>query len=136
MKKEIIMGLLIAVMLSGFVFADDYSLPDWKDRYVNDFGGVFSAGQVGELRGLLMELESNTTAEFVVVSVGECAPFAPSQYANELFNKWGIGKEDKDNGLLTLYCKAENKIWVETGYGLEGILPDSKLGALLYEYII
>lgn len=37
---------------------------------------------------------------------------------------------------MALYCKAENKIWVEVGYGLEGILPDSKIGALLDEYYV
>lgn len=86
MRKSVII-LLGVLFFVSLVFASDYSLPEWKDKYVNDFGGVFSEGQVSELRGLLQGVEENTSAELVFVSVGECAPFAPGQYANELFNK-------------------------------------------------
>jgi uncharacterized protein len=50
-----------------------------------------------------------------------------------LLDYWGVGKKDKNNGFLILYCLAENKIFAATGYGLEGILPDSKIGRLLDE---
>ena len=46
---------------------------------------------------------------------------------------WKVGKADKDNGLVILYVRDIEKIWVSTGYGLEGILPDSKVGRLLDE---
>ena len=133
-KRAVLFGPLFLLVLLFSVSAQEF--PQYTEKYVNDFAGIFSSSQVGDLRALLSGVDRETTAEFVVVSVDKCDPFAPSQYANELFNKWGIGKQDKDNGLLALYCKQENKIWVEVGYGLEGILPDSKVGRMLDDYYV
>jgi len=111
-------------------------LPSYTDSYVNDFAGILSADQISGLHLLLSELEQNTTAEVVVVTMENLSGMAPSDYATQLFNAWHIGKADVDNGLLILYAKQENKIWVTTGYGMEGILPDSKIGRLLDEYYV
>lgn len=127
-------GWLIIVcmfFLVSFVFAAD--LPNYQDKYVNDFGGVLTISQVSDLRGLLSLVDQETTAEVVFVSVEQCAPYVPGDYAFQLATNWKVGKADKDNGLLVLYCKAENKIWATVGYGLEGILPDSKVGRMLDE---
>lgn len=129
--KKLMICLFLVILLSSFVCAADF--PVAKDKYLNDFAGIFTAAQVGELRGLLMAVEQNTTAEYVIVTVEQCAPYAPSDYAIKLLNDWKVGKADKNNGLVALYCKAENKIFVATGYGLEGILPDSKIGRFLDE---
>ena len=132
-KSVLVLGILLACLILALVLAQD--LPNYQDKYVNDFAGVFSQQQVLDLRATLSEVEQNTTAEVSVATSSECV-ITPSEYANKLFNKWGIGKKEKDNGLLILYCKKENKIWVETGYGLEGILPDSKLGRMLDDYYV
>jgi uncharacterized protein len=129
MKRLLLIGIFI--LLIGTCLA---AIPNYKDKYVNDFAGVFSSGQVSELRGLLYYIDMNTTAEIVVVTDNECASKGgQSQYATEILSTWKVGKADKDNGLVVLYCKAENKIWASTGYGLEGILPDSKIGRMLDE---
>lgn len=109
------------------------TFPQWADKYVNDFADVLSATQELELRTLLSSVEQNTTAELTVVTLNTTAPDTPSQYRTELFNYWKVGKADKDNGLLVLYAKQEHRIEVEVGYGLEGILPDSKVGRILDE---
>lgn len=119
---------LIFVNLAGA-----YEFPNYKDKYVNDFAGVLSSEQVGSLRSLFAGVEGETTAEVVFVSVDNLAGYDISEYAIQLASSWKIGKADKDNGLLILYAKEENKIWVATGYGVEGILPDSKIGRLLDE---
>lgn len=131
MRKINFLCFFLVILLCSIVYAEEF--PNYKDKYVNDFAGIFSQKQISDLRNLLINVEQNTTAEVAIVSIEACSPYAPSQYANLLFDKWGIGKKEKDNGLLILYCKQENKIQVETGYGLEGILPDSKLGRLLDE---
>jgi uncharacterized protein len=114
--------------------AQDY--PAYQDAYVNDFANVFNAEQVSYLRSVLAVVRENTTAEVVVVTVSTVAPLEPSQYATELFTSWGIGKEKNDNGLLILYAKDEGKIWVTTGYGMEGLLPDSRIGRMLDDYYV
>ncbi|HLF53932.1 MAG TPA: TPM domain-containing protein, partial [Candidatus Nanoarchaeia archaeon] len=135
-KRFIILGFLLAISLASSVFSAS-DLPDWKDKHVNDFAGILGSVQADGMRGLLEGIERDTTAEIVFVSDGECTSRGgPGQYALELFSKWEVGKKDKDNGLLVLYCKEENKIWVTTGYGLEGILPDSKIGRMLDDYYV
>ncbi|MEL6816031.1 MAG: TPM domain-containing protein, partial [Cyanobacteria bacterium J06598_3] len=52
-------------------------------------------------------------------------------FATELFNAWGIGKAGEDNGVLFLVSKGDRRTEVETGYGMEGILPDAKVGRIL-----
>lgn len=126
--------LLIIPVLATAVSAQVF-LP-YQDAYVNDFAKIFSAGEISQLRSLLLEVRQNTTAEVVIVTVEETAPLTPAEYATELFNRWGIGKQEKDNGLLLLYAKKENKFWVTTGYGMEGILPDSKIGRMLDDYYV
>ena len=49
---------------------------------------------------------------------------------------WGIGKKDRDNGLLFLWSTGDRRVRVEVGYGLEGVLPDGKVGAILDAYVI
>ena len=123
-----IVFVLVTATLVGAV-----SYPQYTDKYVNDFAGVFSSDQISFMRSVLSSLEESTTAQVVVVTVDSLEGMASSQYATELATKWGVGKSDVDNGLLILYAKTENKIFAATGYGLEGILPDSKLGRLLDE---
>jgi len=130
-KRFVILGLLLILIGVGFVSG---AIPNWQDTYVNDFAGIFNENQTTSLRTTLAGIDTDTTAEIVVVTDNECASKGgPSQYATELLSGWGVGKAEKDNGLLILYCKEENKIFVATGYGLEGILPDSKIGRLLDE---
>ena len=54
-------------------------------------------------------------------------------YATDLFNTWGIGKKDRDNGVLILVAVQDRAMRIEVGYGLEGILPDGLAGAVIRE---
>ena len=56
--------------------------------------------------------------------------------AVKLFELWGIGKKNKDNGLLLLWSTGDRRVRIEVGYGLEGALPDGKVGAILDTYVI
>ncbi len=121
----------MVALLVGIVSAIDF--PVATNQYVNDFDGVLNQVQKQELIGLFYGVEQNTTAEIVFVSVSDLKGYDISQYATELGQKWGVGKSDKDNGLVILYASDVGKIYVATGYGLEGILPDSKIGRILDE---
>jgi len=129
MKRALFLLIIFATMASA-------QLPQHTDKYVNDFAGIFTGTETAELRSILSQVENNTTSEVVVVTVNTTAPYVPSQYRTMLFNEWGVGKADVDNGLLILYAVAEHRIEVEVGYGLEGILPDSKVGRMLDDYYV
>lgn len=127
MKKLLIISIFLILVTN--INAQEFPSP--YDKYVNDFAKIFNQEEITELKTILSQVEENTTAEVVIVTIQTSKPLTPSQYRTGLFNKWKIGKVDKDNGLLILYSLQENRIEIETGYGLEGILPDSKLGRLL-----
>lgn len=65
-----------------------------------------------------------------MVTVASTDPLDPKEYTTGLFNEWGIGGPE-DSGLLILLAVAERAIEVEPGYGLEGVLPDGLIGAVI-----
>lgn len=133
MKKSIIFFTIFLLVLAA-AFAQE--IPNYQDKYVNDFAHILSISQATELKTLFAAVDQNTTAEITLLTVETVSPTDMSSYAQEVFDKWKIGKVDKDNGLLILYANDTRKIWVQTGYGLEGILPDSKIGRILDETFV
>jgi uncharacterized protein len=103
---------------------------------VHDCVGVFSAAQRADLESFLRSTERATTAEIAVVVVPTIGDTDIDTAAEKLFSFWGIGKKDKDNGLLLLAAIEDRKIRIEVGYGLEGALPDAKTGRILDEQVI
>ena len=98
---------------------------------VNDFAGVLDAGAKAHLLNRIHEVEAKTTAEIAVVTVTSLDGMTVEEYANKLFQKWGIGKKKKDNGLLVLVCPPEHKVRIEVGYGLEPTLTDGLTGGVI-----
>lgn len=102
-----------------------YSSPGTPTGYVNDFAHVLSASTVQTLDTELAQFEASTSNQIAVVTVPDMGGDYIENYAVKLFSDWGIGKKDKDNGVLLLLAIQERKIRIEVGYGLEGALPDS-----------
>lgn len=136
MKKGVVSIFLIIFTLAFAInISSALDIPNYQDKYVNDFAGIFTGEQIGSLRTILSNIDQNTTAEEVVVTIKDCGGDYDG-FAMQLVEKWKIGKADKDNGLLVLYCQTEKKLIVKTGYGIEGILPDSKVGRMLDEFYV
>lgn len=100
---------------------------------VNDFANVLTPAQRQTLDAQLAELEHATSAEVALVTMQTVGSRPIEQYANTLFNTWGIGKKDRDNGLLVLVAVQDRAMRIEVGYGLEGIMPDGLAGAVMRE---
>lgn len=104
--------------------------------YVGDFAGVISGEREDYFALRSQALERATGAQIVVVTVPSLEEYTVEEYANELFNSWGIGKKGDDSGMLILLSTGERKIRVEVGYGLEGALNDAKVGRLIDRYAL
>jgi len=104
--------------------------------YVNDFAGVFRPEQRQDLEQYLAELERKTTSQVSVVTVPSLEGNEIRDFANRLFERWGIGKKGKDNGVLLLAAVQDRKVWIEVGYGLEPSIPDARAGRILDEYVV
>jgi uncharacterized protein len=104
--------------------------------YVNDYAGIFPATNKAALEGFLQEVQAKTTAEIAVVALKSLDGGDINDFATRLFEKWGIGKKGKDNGILLIAAIEDRKVRIEVGYGLEGLIPDAKAGRLLDENVI
>ena len=110
----------------------DLSIPA-PSGFVNDFAGVLDPREEGLLEGFLRALDEKTGAQLVLVTIPSLAGESRDDVAVRLFEQWKIGRED-DRGLLLLDAIEERQMRVEVGYGLEGILPDGKVGRFRDEY--
>ena len=110
-------------------------LPQPTD-YVSDFAHVLSPEAIARLDRICGQLDhSQANAQIAVVTVhtldGEDTPV----YTNELEDKWKMGRKGSDRGVLVLLAVDDHKRWIDVGYGLEGILPDGKLGDIGREMV-
>lgn len=96
--------------------------------FVNDDAGVLDEETRAKLEAFLDQLKQKTGVEFAVLTVRTTAPETPDAYKVRVFQAWGLGQRGKDNGLLMLVALAERQVKFETGYGLEGVVPDGFLG--------
>ncbi len=120
-------------MLPFFVYAQNIPQPA---GWVNDFAGVISQEYKDKLNSLIGELQEKTSAEIAVVTVDSIAPYDEQGYARLLFDNWKPGKKGKDNGVLVLLAIKERRWRIETGYGVEGILPDGVCGEIGREFMV
>ncbi len=96
-------------------------------KLVSDPDGVLAPEVRNQVDSILVDIRRQSTAQVAIVIIGNMEPKDQTDvdaFATELFEKWGIGMKDKDNGLLLLIVKDEKKFCFRTGYGVEGILPD------------
>jgi uncharacterized protein len=111
--------------------------PRVKDgTWVTDMPRALRAETVARLNQTIGDIQRTHGIEMAVVVVQSLDGLSIEEAAEKLFNLWGIGKEDRDNGVLFLWSTGDRKVRIEVGYGLEGVLPDGKAGAILDTYVI
>ncbi len=126
---------LLAGCVSAFGQSDDGLFPPKPEPavYVHDYSGWLSAGQKAALELKLRQYWDSTSTQVVVMIRPDIGDYDKASYAFELGNRWGIGRKDKNNGVLML-IKSEppdRGIFIATGYGTEGALPDITAGQII-----
>lgn len=128
-KKTFLLIYFLAISVALFS-QETYTVetvPNPKDTgngYVCDPTNILSGSEVASLNQLLTDLETTATAQVAIVMLSSIGELNPKEFATALFNHWGIGQADNDNGLLILSVMDQRRTEFETGYGLEGVLPD------------
>lgn len=102
-----------------------------RTRFVSDMAGAMSASARSRADSLLQSIWRQTSAEPIVVIVPSLDGEDIDDFATRLFSDWGIGKDDRDNGVLMLISIGDRKAVIRTGYGTEGILPDVVCGRII-----
>jgi uncharacterized protein len=103
---------------------------------VNDFANVIPQEYEQKLMAVTGELLKKTETPVVVVTMPDIGGEEYNDYANRLYSTWGIGKKGEDKGVLVFVTIKERKMRIETGYGVEGILPDGLVGEIRDQYMI
>lgn len=114
--------LLLLNLFSTCLFADDF--PAKSTTLVTDFTGTLAENERLQLEQKLVTFNDSTSTQVAVVMLSSVGNYDISDYAVQLFNRWGIGQQNKNNGVLILVAKDDRKVWITTGYGIEGVLPD------------
>jgi uncharacterized protein len=139
-RRPLALGALIPLLLIAALGAEPLtSIPNPRTRdgtWVTDMTGTLRADTIARLNTTIGEFERTNGAEMAVVVIRSLDGLSIEESAAKLFELWGIGKKSKDNGLLLLWSTGDRRIRVEVGYGLEGVLPDGKVGQILDAYVM
>lgn len=119
-----------------FLFANVHALDvPAPQGYVRDDAGILVEYE-SALEQRLQQLETDTSVEIAVLTVSSLEGEDVSLYAGRVFDAWKIGQADTDNGLLILISLSDREYFFQTGYGLEGTLPDIVLGRMGREVLV
>ncbi|MBN1850295.1 MAG: TPM domain-containing protein [Deltaproteobacteria bacterium] len=131
-----IVHLLVLLPLFMSVKTNAEGLPDSTGHPVNDFADVIPPAYEQQINAIAIELFNKTETAVVVATMSDIGGEDYNDYANRLFEKWGIGQKGVDKGVLIFVTVKERKMRIETGYGVEGILPDGLVGEIRDKYMI
>lgn len=125
-RLTVLLFLLISFGLSA---QDCMPAKPTTPRLVNDFAKVLDANQVQALERRLVAFNDSTSTQIAVVTVNDLCGNDAGAFAFELGEKWGLGDARFDNGIVLLFkpktADSKGQVFIATGYGLEGVLPDA-----------
>ena len=140
MLKHIFILLFTAITLTVF---GQNGIPDAPNppRLVNNFSKAFpdflSSEEEQKLEQKLVNFAETTSNQIVIVIVDDLAGYEPAEFAYELGDKWKVGQEKEDNGIVILIKPTEErKFFIATGKGLEGAIPDYTTNQVAEEELI
>jgi len=137
-KLKVFLSLFIIILLLHcflLTAARAQKFPEPRGA-INDFAGVITPQYVRPMDLLAREVLQKAETSVVVVTLKDIQGNDPADYASRLYEAWGIGKKGQDKGVLILLALEERQVRIETGYGVEGILPDGLVGEILDTYVV
>lgn len=121
-KNIFLIGLLV---LPFFAVAKEVPPAPNPPKLVNDFAGILSSNEVAALEQKLVAYDDSTSTQIAIVIEESIDGDDVFDYSYRLATAWGIGRQGKNNGILIYVAIADRKLWIQTGYGTEGFLPDA-----------
>ena len=108
--------------------------------YVNDFENIFTDAEEKNLDSLITAFEKETSVEIAVVTLDTVmvGPTDDDMYAItfEIANTWGVGKKEKDNGVLIAISKGRRRMRIQIGKGLEKAISDKQTKEFIDDHFI
>jgi uncharacterized protein len=128
----IIIALFFACAAPAFAQNDkDFPPRPNPPKLVNDLAGVLSADEAALLEQKAEEFEASSSNQVAIVTIKSIGSYDVEDYAVQVFNRWGIGTQKHENGVLILAAINEHRMNITTGKGLEGALTDLVCGRII-----
>ena len=128
MKKKIQYLLPIFFLFLGLQVVAQFKIPEKPSKAnpdsVYDYINLLSKGEKSTLENKLIKYSDTTSTQIVVAIIDSTQGEEIGYLATNWAHKWGVGQEDKDNGVFVLVAKNDRKITIRTGYGTEHLLTD------------
>ncbi len=128
--------LIFILFLSHFVFGQNIQPRPNPPRAVNDFGNMLESFQAEALERKVRAYNDSTSSAIVIVTVADLADYGVEEVALKYLRDWGVGTKEKNNGVVILVSKNQRKVGIQTGYGMEGVLPDITAKHIIEERMI
>jgi uncharacterized protein len=129
----LLLCLLLLPVPVGEVLAQTF--PQLTGRIVDD-AGLLGSHDREAIRQALEDHEERKSNQLVVVTLPSLQGYEIRDFGYRLGRHWGIGQKDRDNGVLLIVAPEERKVSIEVGYGLEGLLTDSRSKRIIEETIL
>lgn len=120
MKRLFILLHILLLTITGFA----QEFPAKPNKLVNDYTNTLSEAQLASLESKLVAFDDSTSNQIAVVIIKSVGDYDINEYAYKLGRAWGVGGKEKNNGVVLLIALGDRKLSIQTGYGLEGALPD------------
>ncbi len=136
-KTLLCLAAALMLLLTGCDAQQAMSYPDPTERFfINDYADVMTDEDEQTVYAAGVALYEATDAQIVLLTVNDLGGRSLEDYSLTIARDWGIGDEEKDNGILLLFTTDGPHSRIEVGYGLEGAVNDSKAGRILDTYLV
>jgi uncharacterized protein len=126
MRCRSLLPLLGAWLLCSLSLHAAEVIPPAPRNHFNDYAGIVSAGTAQTLDAELTQFERTTSNQILVAIYPHMASDSSIEdYTVRVAQSWGVGLKDKKNGAVLFIFSADHKLYIQVGYGLEGVLPDA-----------
>jgi uncharacterized protein len=126
----------ILVLLFGFRLFAGEVIPPPPAAYFNDYAPAVSAGTAAQLDKTLEDFERQSSDQIVVAVFPKMqSDSSIEDYTVRVFRSWQVGQKNKNNGAVLFVFVQDHKMFLQVGYGLEGVLPDALCKRIIDEQI-
>ena len=136
----VLMSVMMFVMTGWAAAYTPSSVPNPKAQgqnfYVANPDAIISPEDVDFLNDCALRLDRQTRVEMCVTALGSIGETDCFDFAYELFQRWGIGGEGKNTGVLILFVLDSHDIRIMTGTGIEGVLPDARCSQIIRDQMV
>lgn len=135
MKKVCWLWLVILTITGWQIKAQDIPPRPNPPRLVNDLAGVLLGNEAEMLESKLVAYNDSTSTQIAIVTIPTTGNYDIAEVALKILRGWGIGTKEKNNGILILVAVQDRAIRIETGTGMEGVVPDAIANRIIDQVI-